>query len=109
MSDQNSYMNETVRPKIVMDSLKELITLELYQVEGVTISNSWFSLNDEHIDFIVDKDDLIIKKDIDVNFNNIVEYEDPINPSGHETLILDKNEILEMKIAAGEGKKMLSF
>ena len=62
MSDQHSYMYETVRPKIIMDLLKELITSELYQEEGVTISNSWFSLNDEHKDFIVDKDDLNINK-----------------------------------------------
>ena len=43
-----------------------------------------------------------------MNFDNIVEDEDPIIPGGHETLILDQNEILDMKKAPGEGKKILS-
>ena len=35
--------------------------------------------------------------------NNIEVDSEPLNPGGHETLILDQNELIDIKIAPGEG------
>ena len=35
--------------------------------------------------------------------NNIEVDSEPLNPGGHETLILDQNEVIDIKIAPGEG------
>ena len=111
MSDNHSYMYETVRPKIVMLALKELINTQLYVEEGVTMSDSWYDDCKENIDFVVDNADLKVKasKNIIIHNSEIDSDDEIINPGGHETLILDQNEILDIKIAPAEGFLFIFF
>ena len=110
LTDKHSYMYETVRPKVVMDALKELVETELYAEEGVSISDTWSSSHSgEHIDFIIDNNENeIIERsfsllNIDASRNENDDDDQPVNPGGHETLILDQNNIDDIKIAPGEG------
>ena len=98
-------MYETVRPKIVMDALKELITSHLYIEEGVSICENWHKDSNETIDFVIDNEDRHYKKIQEkINDDCIIEDDqDQINPGGQETLIVDQNEIIDMKIAPAEG------
>ena len=114
MSDNHSYMYETVRPKVVIEALKELINTPLYVDEGVSMCDNWSHQSQDLVDFIVNTDNVdneykICSSKTIGNEVNVSEENEPINPGGQETLILDQNEIVDMKIAPGEGDIILNF
>jgi hypothetical protein len=94
ISDTHSYMFETVRPKLVLEALNELIKSELYIKENIKINDNWITTNCKEIEnFIVDEENNEILKDTGINAN-FEELTNNINPGGTETLIFDNNELI---------------
>ena len=98
INDSHSYIFETIRPRVVLDALNELLHTELYVQEKITISEAWVRDN-EHINlknFIVDDDVIENSENDDKQLENENENndEDVVNPGGSETLIFDNNELI---------------
>ena len=90
-------MFETIRPKIVLDALKDLIETELYIKESIKIDDNWARNKKPIENFIVDIEENNIKSDdhLDLeNLSTIHEVLDNENPGGCETLIFDNNELI---------------
>jgi hypothetical protein len=87
-------MFETIRPKLVLEALNELINSELYVKENIKINDNWITKNSNTIEnFIVE--DEICDNDKDTEKNAFLdELTDVVNPGGTETLIFDNNELI---------------
>jgi hypothetical protein len=87
-------MFETIRPKLVLEALNELINSELYVKENIKINDNWITKNSNTIEnFIVE--DEICNNDKDTEKNAFLdELTDVVNPGGTETLIFDNNELI---------------
>jgi hypothetical protein len=87
-------MFETIRPKLVLEALNELINSELYVKENIKINDNWITKNSNTIEnFIVE--DEICDNDKDTEKNAFLdELTDVVNQGGTETLIFDNNELI---------------
>ena len=119
INDKNSYMYECIRPKAILLALKYLLFQPLYLQEEITLDHGWFEdKRKDYVEFIVDHNNNNNIEDVDEDEesvdsgeNNIAEIdeEEPINPGVDETLLLDQNEIFNIKIAPGEGNRPLGI
>ena len=110
---RHNYMNEIIRPNLIIRAAQYLVLQPLYMEENVKLSSDWIN---EHNgcseEFIVEEEDKNIFKDSLALSERQDEVEDwdetvnliDINPGTQETLLKQ-----EFVFAPGEGKKPLSL
>jgi hypothetical protein len=112
MKSKNHVRYETVRPHVVYAAAKYLMKTELYQSEGVILSEHWCNSSEKDIENFTPHSKEVspgIEQETDSSSDD--GEPEPVNPGTKETLLLPPDDFAEMivKIAPGEGKMPLSI
>jgi len=109
MDHERPYLFQAIRPAKVFTAVKYLVNTPLYKEEGVTLSDVW-----ERDTKDLQKDlkstrftDIPAQKDVDSDDDE--PDQEPVNPGGHETMIMPQDPSEIFKIAPGQGKKPMSL